>query len=310
MLRLMLYIIFVGLSFDSPAAEGHRLKVVASIPDWADMAREIGGERVEVECLTQGTEDIHGVPIRPSMAAKLAGADVVIETGLDNEHAWLPALIGASNNQKILRGKGRIVATEGLTPLEIPTNLSRTEGEVHAEGNPHMNLDPGKGQALAANIAKGLIENAPEHKAEFEERLKKYQEQIAAKEIEWRRAGEKLKGAKFVSYHNCWAYWAEYLGMEYVGTLEVKPGVPPSGGHIAELIKQMQAQGAKIVVREPQFSEKLPKEIAAKVNGKVVKLAVMVGGLPEARTWISMIDANLTALLKAVDEPTESGTAK
>ena len=283
-------------------AEGRVLNVIASIPDWADMAREIGGPHVKVEALTQGTEDIHGVPVRPSMAAKLASADVLIETGLDNEHAWLPALVETSGNPKIRGdGKGRVLACEGLTPLELPTDLSRTQGEVHAEGNPHMNLDPGRGKALAANICKGLSANAPEFKSEFETNLAKYQERIEAKLAEWRKAGEKLRGLKFVSYHNHWVYWADFFQMQYAGTLEVKPGIPPSGSHISRLVEKMKSEGITLVVREPQFSEKLPREIAAKVNGKVVKLAIMVGGLPEAKTWVEMIDTNLKNLLAAVE---------
>jgi len=278
-----------------------KLKVIASIPDFADMAREIGGVHVEVESLAHGTEDSHGVPVRPSMAAKVAQADVVIEMGLNMEHAWLPPLIDTANNAK-LRGGGLIKASEGETILEIPENLSRTEGEQHSEGNPHVNLDPGAGRILAKNICAGLSSNAPQFKKDFEENLAKYLQKLDAKEKEWKAAGAKLKGVKFVSFHNHWAYWARYFEMEYVGTLEPKPGIPPSGSHLAKLIQLMKAQGVKLVVREPQFSDKIPNEVAEKVGGKVVKLAIMVNGLPEAKTWIEMIDANLKAMLEAVDD--------
>lgn len=282
------------------AAEAKPLKVVASIPDLADLAREIGGNHVEVESLARGTDDIHAVPLRPSFAAKLAQADLLIEVGLDNEHAWLPALVAASNNQRIKPGKpGNIVASEGIVPLEIPTDLSRKNGEVHPAGNPHVNLDPAAGRVMARNIAKGLVVLLPSHEKELDANLAKYLEKLDAKEKEWQAAAEKLKGVKFVSYHAHWVYFARYFGMEHFGTLEPKPGIPPSGSHVAKLIEQMKNAGVKLVVREPQFSEKLPADVAEKTGGKVAKLAIMAGGLPEAKTWIELIDANVKTLLQA-----------
>ena len=298
-------VLFLGvfLSLPQPAKEAEKtIKVITSIPDFADMAREIGGNRVSVESLASGIEDTHGVPVRPSFAAKLSGADILIEMGLGLEHAWLPSLVDASGNQKIRgNGKGKIEVCEGITRLEIPLDLSRANGEQHAEGNPHLNICPGNGRPIATNICKGLSENFPEYKSEFEANLAKYLEKLSGKEKEWEAAKPKLKGVKFVSFHNHWPYWAEYFGMEYVGTLEPKPGVPPSGAHIVQLVKEMKGRGVKLIVREPQFSENLPKEIAAKLDGKVVKLAIMVGGLPEAKTWIDMIDINLKNMLAAVE---------
>lgn len=289
-----------GIASFTQAAETKPLKVIASIPDLADLAREIGGSLVEAESLARGTEDMHAVPIRPSFATKLAQADLLIEVGFDNEHAWLPALVDASNNQRIKPGKpGNIVASEDIVPLEIPSDLSRKNGEVHPAGNPHVNLDPAAGAVMARNIAKGLIALLPGHAKELEANLAKYLEKLAAKEKEWKVAAEKLKGIKFVSYHAHWAYFARYFGMEHFGTLEPKPGIPPSGSHVAKLIEQMKNAGVKLVIREPQFSEKLPADVAEKTGGKVVKLAIMAGGLPEAKTWIELIDANVKALLQA-----------
>lgn len=297
MLLLAAELLFAASAY---AADGKKLKVISSMPDFADMAREIGGDFVEVESLAKGIEELHAVPVRPSFASKLAAADVLIEMGFGNEHAWLPSLVEASHNQKLKPGAlGNIVAAAGITPLDIPTDLNRREGEQHAQGNPHVNLDPAAGKVLAKNIAAGLIANAPEHKAAFEANLAKYLEIITAKEREWQTSKAQLKGIRFVSFHNHWAYWANYFGMECAGTLEPKPGIPPSGKHLAQLMERMKAQGVTIVVREPQYSEKLPKDVAEKTGATVVKLAIMVGGLPEAKTWIGMIDANLKSLLDA-----------
>ncbi|MBI3830789.1 MAG: zinc ABC transporter substrate-binding protein [Planctomycetes bacterium] len=284
------------------AEEGKKLKVVTTMPDFADMAREIGGNHVEVESLTKGIEDIHGVPVRPSIVAKLAQADVLIELGLGAEHAWVPALVETSNNQKIQqdhKGIGDIIVSDGVLPREVPQDLSRKEGEQHPQGNPHLNVDPSKGKAMATNIANGLSANAPQYAKDFEANLAKYLEKIAAKEKEWQAAAEKLKGIKCVSYHRDMIYLVEYLGMTTIGEIEPKPGVPPSSSHTAQLIEDMKAQGVKIVIREPQYSEKLPNDIAQKTGAKVAKVAVMVGGHPEAKTWIETVDANIQALLEA-----------
>jgi len=280
---------------------GRKLMVIASIPDFADMAREIGGTHITVESMANGTEDVHAVAVRPSLAAKLARADVLIEMGLENEHAWLPPLVEVSSNQKIQPGRqGDIIASEGVVPKDVPTIVGRKEGEQHPGGNPHVNLGPDMGRLMAQNIAKGLTANAPDYKADFEANLAKYLEKLDAKEKEWREAAAKLKGVKFVSHHPDMAYFADFLGLEEIGTVEPKAGIPPSGSHTAALIKEMKAQGAKIIVREPQYSDALAREIAAQTGAKVVKLAVMVGGVPEAKTWIDMIDYNIKAMLEAI----------
>ena len=276
------------------------LNVIASIPDFADIAREIGGAHVSVESIARGVEDPHGVPVRASIAAKLARADALIEMGLGMEHAWLPALIDASNNPK-LRGDGDIQASEGITPKDVPLVVGRTEGEQHAEGNPHFNVGPDCGRTFAKNIAAGFKKLSPKYASDFEANLKRYLEKLAKKEIEWQAAAKKLKGVKFISYHPDMVYFADFLGMEQLGTLEPKPGIPPSASHTADLIALMKAQHAQLILREPQYSDDLPREIAAQTGAKVVTIAIMVNGVPGAKTWIDMIDTNIKSLMGALD---------
>jgi len=301
LLPLILALTMLPPNAGASEKSGKKLMVIASIPDFADMAREIGGAHVTVESMANGTEDVHAVAVRPSLAAKLARADVLIEMGLENEHAWLPALVEVCSNQKIRSGRqGDIIASEGVVPKDVPTNVGRSQGEQHPAGNPHVNLGPDMGRLMAQNIAKGLTANAPEYKADFEANLAKYLEKLDVKEKEWREAAAKLKGVKFVSHHPDMAYFADFLGLEEVGTVEPKPGIPPSSSHTAALIEEMKTQGVKVIVREPQYSEKLANEIASKTGAKVVKLTVMVGGVPEAKTWIDMIDYNIQAMLEAI----------
>jgi ABC-type Zn uptake system ZnuABC Zn-binding protein ZnuA len=279
------------------------LNVITTIPDLADIAKEIGGAHVSVESMASGQEDPHAVPVRPSLAAKLARTDVLIEVGLDLEHAFLPALVDASNNPRIKLGSpAHIVASEGIIPKEVPLVVSRTEGEQHAQGNPHVNVGPDNGKRMAKNIAAGFSALAPGNETDFKNNLKTYLAKLADKEKEWKKKGAKLKGVKYVSYHPDLAYFADYFGMEQVGTLEPKPGIPPSAAHTAEIIKNLsEIKTTKLILREPQYSENLPNQIAAQTGAKVVKVAIMVNGLPEAKTWIEMIDANLNAVLKAVE---------
>jgi len=281
-----------------------QIKVIASIPDLADIAREIGGERITVESLASGVEDTHAVPVLPKHVSKLARADALIELGLEMEHAWLPALVDASNNPKIKPGaRGDIIASNGFVPREVPTIVSRKEGEQHLQGNPHINLDPSAGRLMAKNIAIGFSEIDPAGKESYDTNLSRYLAKLDAKESEWKAAAVKLNGVTFVSYHPHWIYWADYFGMKHIGTLEPKPGIPPSGSHLNELIALMKQQNCKLVIREPQYSEKVPNEVAVKTGGTVVKLAIMVGGTPEAKTWIEMIDSNLKKMIEAVGKP-------
>lgn len=298
----VLLAMLAAVAFATARASDKKLQVIASIPDLADIAREIGGDLINVESLASGVEDIHAVPVRPSLAARLSRADVLIELGLEAEHAYLPPLIEASNNPKINKvGRaGRIVASDGVVPKDVPLLVSRAEGEQHPSGNPHINLGPDMGRVMANNICAGLIAVLPEHKATLEANLAKYLERLAVKEKEWAAAAEKLKGIKCVSYHPDTIYLVDFLGMELLGTIEPKPGIPPSAGHTTDLIKEMKQAGAKIILLEPQYSDKLPNEIAAKTGAKVVKIAAMVGGRPGPKTWIDTVDGNILAILKAV----------
>ncbi len=295
-----LAVLLISCTVSAVAAEKH-LNVIATIPDLADIAREIGGSNITVESMASGQEDPHAVPVRPALAAKLARADAVIEVGLDLEHGFLPSLLEAANNPK-LKHEGRIVASEGLLPKDVPTVISRAEGEQHSEGNPHMNVGPDYGKRFAKNICARFCELAPGSEAEFKANLKTYLAKIAEKEKEWKKKGAKLKGVKYLTYHPDFIYFADYFGMEQVGTLEPKAGIPPSASHTVQIIEKLkEIKGTKLILREPQYSDGLPNEIAAQTGAKVVKVAIMVNGLPEAKTWIDMIDANLNAILKAVE---------
>ena len=290
----------LALFSSSMARAEEKIYVVTTLPDLADIAARVGGDLITVESLAKGIEDPHGVPIKPSFVPKLNRAQVLVVMGLEYEHSWIPALVSEARNPKILKGKiGYIDVSVRVTPKEVPTDLSRAKGELHPLGNPHFNLDPDDGRLIAQAIAEGLSANFPQHRKKFETNLKEFLAQLDAKILEWEVIARPLKGVKFISYHADFTYFADRFGMEYVGTIELKPGIEPTAGHLVELMQNMKTGGVKIVLREPHFSEKVPNQIANEVGGMVVKLPIMVGGVPEVKTYFDLIEYNLRTLLKA-----------
>jgi zinc/manganese transport system substrate-binding protein len=292
-------ILAVTLFAAGTASAEEKIYIVTTLPDLADIAARVGGDVVTVESLARGIEDPHGVPIKPSFLPKLNRAQAVVVMGLEYEHSWIPALLSEARNPKILKGQtGYIDVSIHVTPKEVPTDLSRAKGELHPMGNPHFNLDPDDGRLIAQTIAEGLTLNFPQYRKKFETNLKEFLAQLDAKIREWEVMARPLKGVKFVSYHQDFTYFADRYGLDYVGTIEFKPGIEPTAAHLVELVGRMQTEGVKIVIREPHFSEKVPNQIAAQVNGQVVKLPIMVGGAPEVKTYFDLIEYNLRALLK------------
>ena len=294
----LILVLVSGLNVTAGAEE--KIYVVTTLPDLADITARIGGDLVTVESLAKGIEDPHGIPMKPSFVPKLNRAQVVVLMGLEYEHSWLPGLLFEARNQKILKGQsGYIDVSVRVTPKEVPTDLSRAKGELHPFGNPHFNLDPDDGRLIAQTIAEGLSANFPQHRKKFETNLKDFLVQLDAKIREWEVMARPLKGVKFISYHADFTYFADRFGLDYVGTIEFKPGIEPTAAHLVELMQNMKTGGVKIVLREPHFGEKVPNQIANEVGGLVVKLPIMVGGVPEVKTYFDLIEYNLRTLLKA-----------
>jgi len=295
---LLLTIAVLGAATLAPADS--KIKVVATLPDLADMARHIGGDLVDVSSIATGVEDIHAVPMKPSFATLLNRADVVVLLGLEAEHAFLPALLEAARNPKILRdGPGYIDCSTSVEVLEVPTRIDRALGDIHPMGNPHYNLDPVSMKEAARAIADGLGRNYPEHRAVFEKNLETYVAELDKNIARWEKEAAPLKGKKLVSYHPDLIYFAERFGMEPFGTIEIRAGVPPTPGHIADLEESMRKNKVEFVVRELHYPAGLAETVAQATGAKLVELPAMVGGVPEAKDYISFIDYNLHTMLKA-----------
>lgn len=268
-----------------------KINVITTLTDLADFTRSVGGNRVEVRSLATGVEDTHGVPMKPSFVPMMNRADMLVLIGLDCEHAFLPGLLEASKNPRIQRGKpGYVDCSGGVIPQEVPKSTDHYQGDVHPYGNPHYMLDPLLAKTAINNIYKALIAIAPQYESEFTHNRNAYLAGLNTKIASWRKDAQILKGVKFVSYHEHWPYFAERFGMHYFGTIELKPGIDPTPRHIEELITAMKAEHVTIVVREPQFPEKVPRHIAKQTGATLITLPIMPGAVPNTETYIKMMD--------------------
>jgi ABC-type Zn uptake system ZnuABC Zn-binding protein ZnuA len=287
----LLLISLVAALLGTTQVNAAKLRVVATLTDLADLTRNVGGDFVEVRSLATGIEDTHGVPMRPSFVPLLNRADLVVLVGFDCEHAFLPALLEASKNPQLQPGKpGYVDCSKGVSPLEVPKSTDHSEGDVHPYGNPHYMLDPVLAKTAVQNICAALVAAAPEHAADFTKNRDAYLAKLDAKIAEWLATLAPFKGTKFVSYHGHWHYFAERFGLVYFGTIEFKPGVDPTARHIEGLIASMKAEHVPIVVREPQFPEKVPALIAKQTGATLIKLPIMPGGVPDTDTYLAEMD--------------------
>ena len=282
-------------------AHAAKIRVVTTLTDLADFARAVGGDLVEVRSLATGVEDTHGVPMKPSYVPVLNRADLLFLIGLDCEHAFLPALLEASKNPGIQKGKpGYVDCSKGIMPIDVPKSTDHYQGDVHPYGNPHYMLDPVLAETAIKNIYNALVAFAPQYQKEFTHNYEAYLARLNAKIAEWKMEAKQLKGMKFVSYHEHWPYFAERFGLDYFGTIELKPGIDPTPRHIEELSKAMKSEHVPIVVREPQFPEKVPKNIAEQTGATLITLPIMPGGVPNTETYIKMMDYIIHTMVTAM----------
>ena len=301
MKRIAVSLLFLSLCCLGGTAAEAKINVVATIPDLAEFARRIGGDLVDVSSLATGVENIHAVPMKPSFAVLLNRADMVVLLGLEAEHAFLPALLEAARNPKILRdGVGYIDCSTYMSPLEVPTRLDRALGDQHPMGNPHYNLDPVSMKEAARAMADGFTRNYPEDESTFKRNLAALLADLDTNIARWEREAVPLKGKKLVSYHPDMLYFENRFGLEPAGTIEIRAGIDPTPSHVEDLIDRMRREKVDIVVRETYYPAGLAETIAQRTGAKLVELPAMVGGVPEAKNYVGLIDYDLHTLLKAV----------
>jgi zinc/manganese transport system substrate-binding protein len=267
------------------------IALVATIPDLGDLCRAIGGPEVAVHVLTKGTENQHAVVARPSMLVQLSRADAFAQIGLSLESSWIPGLLEAARNERIAAGAaGFIDASVGWHALAVPQVLDRRGGDVHPHGNPHMNLDPRAGPHLAQRVLEALVRLRPEARAGFELRHAAWLEQLAPAQARWAELGRALRGRKLVCYHQEFDYFAAHHGMQIVGTVESKPGVPPTASHLAALVELMRAQEVDLILSAAWSNDRQLADLARRTGARVLVLPTYVGGQPDCGSWIELMD--------------------
>ncbi len=337
------YIIVLLLSFTFGLFAADKIQVVTTLTVYADIARTIGGDKVEVRAIVAGDQDAHYVKPKPSYAVWLSKADLFVETGLDLE-LWAPTLIDKSRNPKIRSGQpGYVAVADGVKMLEVPSAMDRSQGDVHIYGNPHIHTSPINAKIIAENIAIGLSKVSPENADYFRENLQKFKQ-----EIDRRLFGEKLvqilggetltqlalsgqlipflqsqsfqgkqlieylggwmkemlplRGKKLVAYHKNWVYFEKLFGLEIMGYVEPKPGIPPSPRHVESLLQLMRKYQIKVILAANYFDERKVREIAEKIGGKAVIVPLSVNGVPEVQNYFQLIDYWIQYLKAAFQE--------
>src|SRR5438309_10670667 len=279
-----------------------KLNVVATLPDFGSLAREVGGDKIDLVVLAKATEDPHFVDARPSFVVSLRNADVLIDGGAELELGWLPPLLQNARNPKIEIGKpSRVQASQGIRLMNVPTNVTRAAGDVHALGNPHFMSDPIIAKAVAQHIAQSFSAVDSANAAVYDANYKKFEAAINAKLQEWGTAMLPFKGQNVVAYHDSWVYFAHRFGLNIDTFLEPKPGIPPSPSHLAEVIEKMKAQKIKAIIVEPFHDRKIAEKAASSTGAKVVEFAQYPGGLPNTDSYVKLMDvlvARLSAALK------------
>ena len=287
------------------SAQG-RLNVVATTEDLGALAREVGGDKVTVTALAKGYQDPHFVDPKPSFILAVSRADVLIVVGRELEIGWLPPLLGSSRNAKVQPGSnGYLDASMTVRILDIPAGqITRAMGDVHPFGNPHYWLEPGNGRKMAGAIRDKLSEVSSANAAYFAERYTDFDARLAAAEKRWDATMAPYKGTKIVTYHRSWPNFMERFGLNVMGYVEPKPGIPPSPSHTLELIQDMKAQGVKIIVVEPYFDLRTPQSIATQAGGTVVVMAPSVGGAKDASDYIQLFEYDVNLLAGALKQTT------
>ena len=289
----------VGMA--TPAHAQGKLNVVTSTEDLASIARAVGGDRVTVESIARGYQDPHFVEAKPSFILKLQKADLLIVVGRELEIGWLPPLIQQSRNARVqVGGSGYLDASTHVRILELPTGqITRAMGDVHPQGNPHYWLDPENGKIIAKDVADKFSQMRPNDRAYFQQQLGAFTSKVTQGEQRWAAAIAPYKGTKVVTYHRSFPNFAERFGLEVVGYVEPKPGIPPTPQHTLEVISAIKQQNVKVVLVEPYFDLKTPNSIGRATGAQVLVMPPSVGGVKEATDYVALFDYDINLLVSA-----------
>jgi ABC-type Zn uptake system ZnuABC Zn-binding protein ZnuA len=302
--RHVLLIAAVAVLAPGPAAAA--VRIVTTTEDLGSLAREVGGDKVTVVALAKGYQDPHFVEPKPSFILEVSRADLLVVVGRQLEIGWLSPLITSSRNARIQVGaNGYLDASANVRILEIPTGqITRAMGDVHPQGNPHYWLDPANGRRIAQAIKDKLTQLSPNDRAYFDQRYADFDKRLAAAETRWGATMAPYMGRKLVTYHRSWPNFMERFGLNVIGYVEPKPGIPPTTAHTVQLIDEMKAQNVKLIVMEPYFALRTSQAITSQIGGQVLVLAPSVGGNEDASDYIQLFEYNVSTLAAALKQTT------
>jgi ABC-type Zn uptake system ZnuABC Zn-binding protein ZnuA len=302
----VIVMVSIGILFLINTVWAAPLHVVTTTEDLAAIVREVGGSMVEVESLTHGSQDPHFLEARPSLILKASKADLFIQIGLGLEVGWAPSVLVSARNPVIQPGTpGYLEASINIEPLEVPTGVvERSQGDVHPFGNPHYWLDPDNGRFISRSIAERLAQLRPASTGIILENQKSFEQRLGEKISEWARRMIPYEGEKVVTYHRSWSYLARRFGLNVVGYVEPKPGIPPSPAHIQQLITLMKKEGVKVIVMEPYFSRSIPDLLSRETGATVLVLPPSVGSAEGVDTYFDLFDYLVTQLTAVLSKGT------
>ena len=286
------------VSFAALAAHAE-LNVFATVPEWAALAGEIGGDKVKVYAATNALQDPHRVEARPSLIARARAADLVVATGAELEIGWLPLVIQQSGNAKVRPGTpGYFEAVTAVPVLGKPTRLDRSEGDIHPQGDPHIQTDPRNIARVAQALSARMAQLDPADAAVFESRTKQFLERWTAAVAKWEKEAAPLKGVRIVVQHKAFGYLVAWLGLQEVAALEPKPGMEPTTAHLSEVLAVLEKQPAKMVLRAAYQGDRASQWLAQRAKIAPVALPFTVGGTDGAKDLFGLFDDTIARLLK------------
>src|SRR5829696_1594545 len=302
MIRRIASLFLAGALALAPRVVQAQLKVVTSTTDLYDIAKAVGGQNVQIAHIGEGYQDPHFIEAKPSFVLQLRNADVWAFVGLDLEIGWMSLLLDGARNTRIRPGgSGYLDVSRAVPVLDMARgNVDRSQGDVHPLGNPHYWLDPENGRRIAKVFRETFSNLDAKNAATYEANEKAFTQRLDAAERSWQPDLAKIKGQPVVAWHTSWRYFAGYTGMNIVGFMEPKPGVPPSPSHLAGLIQTMKQTGAKVIVMEPFYDRKTADFVASKTGAKVLVLPPSVGGTKALDDYIQLMTNDIKQLAAAL----------
>jgi zinc/manganese transport system substrate-binding protein len=274
-----------------------KLRVFACEPEWGSLLHELAGDAIDVDVGTSALQDVHVIEAKPSLIAKVRAADLVVCTGAQLEVGWLPQLIRQSGNTKVASGPGSFMAAAQVKTLERPTALDRAHGDVHPDGNPHVHLDPRRVLIIARRLDDRLAQLDPANAATYKARGADFEKRWLAAMAKWKTQAAPLRGRKVVVHHISWVYLWDWLGIQEIGALEPKPGVPPTSGHLAALIGTTKSNDTLAIVRAAYQDAKPADWLSQRTGVPAVTLPYTVGGDAQSKDLFGLFDSSIAKLL-------------